>query len=173
MTGDRDIDEFLQRCIDIFSSKGLDYGEDDDRLAEFRETARENETTPEKVLYIYVSKHLRSIRKHCNGRSLKGEPVEEKILDVACYMMLLYKMARERSSQETEFRDPRAGLTTHEFVEQQESDEDDEGRPCMQCGQLKSSDVHYNTTKNPRRIQRATHWFVAESDSFFSRLRDL
>ena len=47
------------------------------------------------VLGVYMSKHLRSIFKWLRGEELKGEPIEEKLVDNIVYSLLAYKLVKE------------------------------------------------------------------------------
>jgi len=95
MTNDEDFDELLNRCFDILKTKSADYAEEDDRLAEFRATADEMGITMRQALGVYMNKHLRSVKKWVKGEELKGEPIEEKLLDIIVYCLLGYKMVKE------------------------------------------------------------------------------
>jgi len=102
MTGDKDFDELLQRCFDILKTKSADYAEDGDRLAEFRETSKECGISMRQTLGVYMNKHLRSVKKWVRGEQLKGEPVEEKLLDIIVYCLLGYKMLKEERYERKE-----------------------------------------------------------------------
>lgn len=99
-TGDKDFDELLDKCLRILKTKAVDYAEAGDRLAEIRETARECEIPMRKALGVYMSKHIRSIRKWVRGVELKGEPIEEKLLDNIVYSLIAYKLVKEERSEE-------------------------------------------------------------------------
>ena len=95
LTGDPEFDELLEKCLHTLKTKALDYANEDDRLAELRETAVELKITMKQALGVYMNKHLRSIFKWFRGEELKGEPVEEKFLDIIVYSLLGYKLALE------------------------------------------------------------------------------
>lgn len=95
MTGDKDFDEILEKCYTILKTKSVDYAEDNDRLAEIRKTAEMTGCTMPQVLGVYMNKHLRSIFKWFRGEQLRGEPVEEKLVDNIVYSLLVYKLVKE------------------------------------------------------------------------------
>ena len=95
MTGDKDFDELLNKCMDIMTTKSVDYAEEGDRLAEFRATSNEMNISMRQTLGVYMNKHFRSIKKWVRGDELKGEPVEEKFMDTIVYCLLGYKMSKE------------------------------------------------------------------------------
>jgi len=94
-TGDKDFDELLDKCLRIMKTKAVDYAEAGDRLAEIRETAKDCELTMRQALGVYMNKHIRSIKKWVRGVELKGEPIEEKLLDNIVYSLLAYKLVKE------------------------------------------------------------------------------
>lgn len=105
-TGDEDFDELLDKCLRIMKTKAIDYAEEDDRLAELRATAAEIGVSMKQVLGVYMNKHLRSVFKWLRGEELKGEPVEDKLMDIIVYCLLAYKLVKES----------RRGLKTDTYV---------------------------------------------------------
>lgn len=95
MTGDQDFDRLLERCLEILRTKSSDYAEESDRLAEIRQTARDMGISMRQVLGVYLNKHLRSVRKWVRGETLLGEPIEEKLVDVIVYCLLIGKLSHE------------------------------------------------------------------------------
>lgn len=95
ITGDKDFDELLNRVVNIFETKGKDYAEKDDRLAQFRKAADKYDLTMPQVLGVYIDKHIESLNKWIKGQELSGEPIEEKLLDIIVYSLLAFKMVRE------------------------------------------------------------------------------
>jgi len=94
-TNDEDFDELIDKALRILKTKSIDYAEEGDRLAEFRETAKDLGITMRQALGVGLNKHLRSIKKWVRGETLKGEPIEEKLLDNLVYSLLAYKIAKE------------------------------------------------------------------------------
>lgn len=107
LTGDTDFDELLEKVFRIMKTKAVDYAEPGDRLAEIRHTSEKYDIPMRKVLAVYKEKHLRSLVKWLKGEDLKGEPVEEKLLDLIVYSLLAYKLAKEeRSLTEEKLAEP-------------------------------------------------------------------
>ncbi len=82
--------------------KGPEYADSADRLANFKEIAAETGTTPEQVLLVYLSKHLRSIRHFIKGgcKQIGSEPIEGRIMDAQNYLDLLVCLLAERKEGE-------------------------------------------------------------------------
>jgi len=75
-------------------SKGKDYATDD-VLSNFKNTAVKYGVTPKQALMILMDKHLIAIQKWVRGGTLKGEPVEDKILDTINYLGMLLCLIKE------------------------------------------------------------------------------
>jgi len=95
LTGDSDFDDLLERVIEIFKTKGVDYSKEGDRLSEFKESSSKFAISSRKVLGVMMEKHYRSVCKWIRGETLRGEPVTEKLADMIGYSLLAYKMMRE------------------------------------------------------------------------------
>ena len=102
ITGDSDFDELLDKCSSILKTKALDYATDNDRLAELRATAESIGTDMRKVLGVYMSKHYRSIFKWLRGEELRGEPIEEKLVDNIVYSLIAYKLVKEERKKRSQ-----------------------------------------------------------------------
>ncbi len=100
-TGDKDFDEILDKCFRIMRTKALDYASETDRLSELRATSDETGISMRATLGVYMNKHLRSLFKWIRGEELKGEPIEEKLVDIIVYSLLGYKLAREERTHAT------------------------------------------------------------------------
>lgn len=106
MTNDEDFDELLNRCFETLKTKSTDYAEQGDRLAEFRATSGEMGITMRQTLGVYMNKHLRSVKRWVKGEELKGEPIEEKLLDIIVYCLLGYKMVKEERRRKSPMKYP-------------------------------------------------------------------
>jgi len=97
-TGFEDIDLFLDDCFKTMREKGHDYreGNDTDLLHNFRTVGEDMDLPPEKVWYIYASKHWKAIKTFIKeeGQS-ESEPIEGRIKDMIVYLLLLYRRAQE------------------------------------------------------------------------------
>lgn len=71
--------------------KGKEYANNDaDRLANFKDIAKDLDITPEAVCMIYLEKHLRSIKSFVKyGKTFSEEPIHGRITDARLYLALL------------------------------------------------------------------------------------
>lgn len=98
LTGDTDFDAMLCKCIATLASKGADYaGKGPDRLANFARTSARVGVTEGQALLVFLSKHQQAVENFIRGggKPLESEPIEDRIMDVIVYHLLLYKMVRE------------------------------------------------------------------------------
>jgi len=89
-------DEFFARkfadCIDLIKKKNSDYTQghgQHDRIAHFREAAKDLDLPMLKIWQVFVRKHWATIQKFANGGVLESEPIDGRIDDVINYMVLL------------------------------------------------------------------------------------
>ena len=87
--------EIFKFCEMTWKSKGRDYASED-VLSNFKETAKRYGLTPEQTLCVLMDKHNIAIQKYITKGSLKGEPVEDKILDNINYMGMLLCLIKEK-----------------------------------------------------------------------------
>lgn len=99
----------VQQCEKLqalTATKGEEYvRSDDDQLANFKRQAAELATTPEKILAVYLNKHLDSIKTYIKakvpGQPLTlSEPIEGRIDDAILYLLLLKAMIVEQDEQD-------------------------------------------------------------------------
>lgn len=94
--------EIYKFCRSTHVSKGNDYSGTEDVLSNFKRSAKKYGTTPEQVLGILMDKHNMAIERYIQGITLKGEPVEEKILDNINYLgLLLCLLYEKKKNKET------------------------------------------------------------------------
>lgn len=99
LTGDRVFDSILEECIKVMSTKGVDYAAGSaDRLYNFREAARDLGLPMEQVLYIYLWKHLTSIKRFCKNGVVESETIESRIVDAINYLLILAKIIDEKKA---------------------------------------------------------------------------
>lgn len=96
--------------VKLTGSKGEEYRVgDDDQFANFKRQSKYLQLPMEKVLLVYLSKHLDSITNYVNtcpvdsdrewlGSGL-SEPIEGRIDDAILYLVLLRGMVRERQQE--------------------------------------------------------------------------
>lgn len=88
-------DEFFARvfadCIDLIKKKNSDYTQGEskrDRVAHFREAAKELKLPMMKIWQVFVRKHWAAVNKFANGGNLESEPISGRIHDIINYMVL-------------------------------------------------------------------------------------
>lgn len=101
------ITQQFDRLRDLTATKGEEYTRsDDDQLANFKRQAAELGTEPEKILGVYLNKHLDSIKTYIKAKKAGqrapdlSEPIEGRIDDAILYLLLLKAMVVEQSEQD-------------------------------------------------------------------------
>jgi ketosteroid isomerase-like protein len=93
------ITSFLEACMGTKKTKGADYAESDDRLANFKQNADALGLTPFQVWAVYCSKHTdsiyKAIRRNPSHPRKSGEHISENIKDVIVYNLLLLGLITE------------------------------------------------------------------------------
>jgi hypothetical protein len=69
-------------------------------LGNFERLAEDLKLPREKVLWVYMKKHMDGILAHINGFKSQREPVQGRIIDAIVYLMLLYCMVVDDKEQE-------------------------------------------------------------------------
>lgn len=98
-TGHKEIDLFLDECLETMRVKGHDYrqGNDSDLLHNFRTVAESVGTDMEKVWFTYFYKHYSAMVTFIKeGGQSESEPIEGRIKDQIVYLLLFYQMVQER-----------------------------------------------------------------------------
>lgn len=70
-------------------TKGREYAQDEDTLADFKEVAVEAGITPLQCWATYVKKHQRAIDTFVREGGVKSESIESRVIDVIVYHFLL------------------------------------------------------------------------------------
>lgn len=97
-----DIQETLfDRVRDIRATKGQEYATIEDTLADFKEVAEDTGTTPYQVWSTYVKKHLRAVDTFIREEGVKSEAIEDRILDVVTYHILLLGLIKDIDRERT------------------------------------------------------------------------
>lgn len=74
----------------ILITKGVEYSGKEDRLANFKRLAMDLGMDPKQILWVYLVKHLDSIRSYIRmGKSYSTETIESRIHDARNYLALL------------------------------------------------------------------------------------
>jgi len=104
MTKDR-YDEFFAEIIDEIKET-RDEGQKEyahdviNVFANFERTARQLNTTRDKVLMTFLMKHIDGIIAHVNGHTSQREDVRGRIKDAIVYLTLLWAMAEGEANVE-------------------------------------------------------------------------
>lgn len=76
---------------DLLTKKGAEYASDTDALANFKKRAEDIGIDPKQILWIFLSKHLDSIKSFVKkGHELSDEPIAGRIQDSRNYLFLLH-----------------------------------------------------------------------------------
>jgi len=93
-------EKFFEECISISKDKGEEYtvgsGE---KFKNFESVGERLGLSSEKVLLVYLLKHMDSIRYYVlNGTEASEEPIEGRIKDAVNYLCLLYGIIYEKKT---------------------------------------------------------------------------
>lgn len=81
--------------INVGKTKGREYTQGD-RLDNFRRIGEELNLDPEKVLWVYLKKHLDSIANYIREGKVYSESIESRIMDARVYLGLLRGIIEEK-----------------------------------------------------------------------------
>ena len=100
LTGDGDIDELLQKCLNTMVEKGHDYTMGNpDRLHNFKTVGAAIDLPPLKVLFTYFFKHYTAFASYVKFGKVESEPIEGRIMDLIVYLLLAHKMIKEQARE--------------------------------------------------------------------------
>lgn len=101
------ITQQFERLRVLTATKGEEYARsDDDQLANFKRQAADLGTEPEKILGVYLNKHLDSIKTYIKAKKADqpapalSEPIECRIDDAILYLLLLKAMIVEQDEKD-------------------------------------------------------------------------
>ena len=89
----------LSQSADLLISKGAEYAGSEDRLSNFKRGATDTGASPEQVCWIYLSKHLDSLKTHIRTGKQGSEPIQGRIADAMNYIILLGALLHEKQAQ--------------------------------------------------------------------------
>ncbi len=97
-TFEKYVDEIvLPEIKKIRMSKGINYSGKEDYLRNFKSIGEELGIPPEKVLWIYLRKHLDAICSYVRGEYVDDtETIESRIYDAINYLLLLLGIFLEK-----------------------------------------------------------------------------
>ena len=85
----QEFDTMIAELEDLLINKGREYAGDHDALGNFK-TGDSIGVSPNQKLWIFLDKHLSSIRSYIkNGKEFSNEPIEGRISDAINYLFLL------------------------------------------------------------------------------------
>ena len=87
---------------DTLKLKGSDYSDSSgkNRLANFERLAERLDSSPEKILAVYMMKHIDAILTYCKDGNVSSEGIEGRILDARNYLALLRLMVENYNALE-------------------------------------------------------------------------
>lgn len=97
--------DLMAECLATLNKKGPEYSGTEDRLANFKRIAEEEQTDPITVGRIYQRKHIDAVNTFNKTLWSKGyeeaskhlsEPIKGRIVDVINYYILLYALYEEK-----------------------------------------------------------------------------
>jgi hypothetical protein len=95
--------QIIAQVCRMSETKGREYARSEDRFANFDRLAKDLQLSREKVLWVYLVKHLDAITNYVkDGHTHSSEPIEGRIVDAITYLMLLAGMIREGANEPKE-----------------------------------------------------------------------
>ncbi len=99
----QDTQALLNRCIELLKSKSNDYAEGGDAFLNFKTAAQVAGISPEQTLLTLLGMKLSRLTQLVGkGKKAQNESVEDTMLDVINYVILLRGMMKERELTVTE-----------------------------------------------------------------------
>jgi hypothetical protein len=83
------IDDTTERLQRLTATKGAEYANSDNQLANFKRLGERLGLKPEAVILVYLTKHLDAIDSYVRTGQVHSEPIEERIDDAILYLILL------------------------------------------------------------------------------------
>lgn len=97
---DKFFEDMVQEERDLLLRKGQEYSGKEDRHANFKRLALQLKLPPEKILWVYLTKHLDGILSYINGGYAGSEPIRGRIEDARNYLALLAGMIAIKEKEE-------------------------------------------------------------------------
>jgi len=85
---------------ELLDKKGQEYSGKENRFRNFQDLGKELDMDQMKILWIYFSKHLDSIRSYLRGEYRGSEPIRGRIQDARNYLALLGGMIEEEEENQ-------------------------------------------------------------------------
>ncbi len=92
----------IKEEMKLLEQKGAEYASDADALANFKKRAEDIGIDPKQILWIFLSKHLDSIKSFIKkGHVVSNEPIEGRVQDARNYLFLLLCLLDEEKTQQS------------------------------------------------------------------------
>lgn len=93
------IDQTFVTMHNLTASKGVEYANSDDQLANFKRLSGELGLSPEAVNLVFLTKHIDSIKNFVrSGGESESEPIFGRIDDAILYLILLKSIITEKQT---------------------------------------------------------------------------
>lgn len=89
------LDQTFDRLTQLTTTKGAEYANSDDQLANFKRLSQRLGLSPEAVIMVYLSKHLDAIDSYIRTNRVHSEPIAGRIDDAILYLVLLKAQVAE------------------------------------------------------------------------------
>jgi len=97
-----EFDAMIEELRTLLWDKGLEYAGPEDCLGNLKR-ASEIGVTPEQKLWIFLDKHLSSIKSYIReGKTFSNETIDGRICDAINYLFLLRCLIRDKEQAEAE-----------------------------------------------------------------------
>ena len=91
-------EEILPRIVETRNAGQKEYAQDEDNVfANFERVGDTLKISREKVLMVYLLKHIDGISAYTNGHKSQREDVRGRLTDAIVYLMLLWSMILQKS----------------------------------------------------------------------------
>ena len=80
---------FFDNCMKIMEPKSYDYSSQGSVFIEIFRQAWEIKTTPQKIIWVLIRKHITTVKEFINTQEVKSEPIGSRLIDIANQMALL------------------------------------------------------------------------------------
>lgn len=91
--------EILGKCIAVIAAKGRDYSGESDSLANFKRNAERIGLTKYQIWATYFNKHIDAVNNSIKAApefpQVESEPIEERVVDIINYALILAALIRE------------------------------------------------------------------------------
>ena len=89
------VQDQFDRILSLTNTKGEEYSQSTDQLANFKRQAEQLGIPPQVILMVYLNKHLDAIRGFIRTGTTMSEPISGRIDDAILYLILLQGMVTE------------------------------------------------------------------------------